>query len=60
MIDDVGRLAEAFGEWLHAQTGRDSLVGELADRALLDARFPWSAAPEAIRDHLMGLGSDAG
>ena len=47
MIHDVGRLVDGFGERLHARTGRDSPVGELADRALLDDRVPWFVTPEA-------------
>ena len=56
--EDVGRLCDHFGEWLQAQRGRDSIVGELADRAGLDDGFPWYATPEAVRGHLLASGSD--
>ena len=48
----------AFGAWLAKQTGRTGFVGQLADAAASDRRFPKSGDPEAVRAYLRGAMAD--
>jgi hypothetical protein len=41
-----------FGRHLSAQKTRDDWIGDLARAAEKDSRFPWSARPGEIYDHV--------
>lgn len=42
----------AFGTWLSSQKTRPGWIGDLARAAGKDPRFPWSASPGEIYDHV--------
>jgi len=42
----------SFGRWLSSQKVRDDWIGDLARAAARDRRFPWSAEPLDIFDHV--------
>ena len=66
MLDKMSQDAELpmrppnFSEWLFDQRGRDSLVGELADQASADPKFPRRGSPAEARAHLALSSADIG
>ena len=52
-------MQEQFGRWLVRQAKRMDWVGQLAEQAARDRKFPTDATPEEVRLHLSGHGADA-
>ena len=51
-------MAQEFGVWLVGQAKRTDWIGQLADQASRDPRFPKSSDPEAARRYLGLRGAD--
>ena len=51
-------MAEQFGAWLVGQAKRTDWVGQLADQASRDPRFPRAADPDTARNYLGLRGAD--
>ena len=49
LSDDDG---EPFGTWLLAQVAREGWIGDLANAAKADRKFPKEGDPDAVRKHL--------
>jgi hypothetical protein len=51
-------MQQQFGGRLVTQKGRIDWIGQLADSAARDPRFPQRADPDGVRAHLIARGAD--